>query len=731
MLSALSPIKHLQDLDEQERKLSIDRALTLQKAYNSGDVNTIYKAEQYYSSLQKRTDPNYARAQSSNNPVKALMLDPQEVATSMGYYGKRGMLSDDGLRKMARTPVISAILRTRGNQVADHLKPQPDKYSKGFLIKKRGVSKDEELTDNDKRVIESLTEFMMNCGERDSKWKWDKLDIFGRKVIADSLTLDKANFEIVPYRYRSMEPYCFVAVDAATMMIADSYDNETHINDSAKVNGEYPSYVQVYQNNIIREFYPWEMCFGIRNPSTDINANGYGRSELEDLITNVTGMLNADQYNSAFFRQGSSPKGMLMIKKPGAALNGDRIAEFRKSWNAQMSGVANCIHGDTLIWTKEFGGLEIENVLRGKEEQFITIWTGLNWEKGRAFKTIDEKFVNITRLNNGAEIKTSPDHKFAIVNDKDEFEWKVQSDLKIGDRVLVSKESINQNRKQSSKLHNDRILNKFSKNTIEKYLELEREIVVELTQTEEKIQMFDVEVFNEVHAFIGNEILIHNSHKVPILDAEGFEWIDMQQSNRDMEFFKYIEYLVKVGCAVFNISPEEIGFPLEGQGGGGLGGSDSGKEEKEYSKDKGLKPLLTSLQGWINDFIIGPKTNFKYEFVFQGINTESAKEEEDKLTKAATVYMTVDEVRKEKGLRPLPNGMGKFPLNPIIAQKMMMDSQTQQGQQQQDQEDQGKQDQQDKDQFDNTNPFLDKGQKEDSPFVKAFNSYVEKELIVS
>lgn len=561
MLPSINHIKHLQDLDEQERKLAIDRALTLNKAYNSGDVNVIYKAEQYYNTLQNRSNPNYASAnQGTNNPVKALILDPQEGTTSMGYYDKSSALSDQGLRQMARTPVISAIIRTRCNQIADFLKPQPDKYSKGFLIRKKGASKDDKLTDNDKRVVEMLTEFMMRCGEKETTHKWDKFDIFGRKLIADSLILDKACFEIVPYR--SLEPYCFVAVDAATMMIADSYDNETHIQGSTKVRGEYPSYVQLWQNRVIREFYPWEMCFGIRNPSTNIRLNGYGRSELEDLITNVTGMLNADQYNSGFFRQGSAPKGMLMVKKAGAGLNGDRLAEFRKSWNASLSGVGN-------------------------------------------------------------------------------------------------------------------------------------------------------------------------AHKTAILDAEGFEWIDLQKNNRDMEFFKYIEYLVKVGCAVFNISPEEIGFPLEGQGGGGLGGSDSGKEEKEYSKDKGLKPLLTSLQGWINDFIIGPKTNNTYEFVFTGIQTESAKAEEERLLKAVDKYLTPDEIRKEKGLKPLPDGLGAMPLSPIIAQMKMMAQQQQQGQYDQQQEEQGQLDQQDQDQFDNTNPFLDKGEKDNSPFVKAFNDYVEKELIVS
>lgn len=556
MLPSSNPIKRLQDIDEQERKLIIERSLTLQKAYNSGDANTIYKAEQYYSSLQKRVDPNYA-SKGSNNPIKSLIMDPAEVSTSMGYYGKASTLSYEALRQMARTPVISAIIRTRKNQVADFLKPQPDRYSKGFIIRKKGIEKDDELTDNDKRVIDQLTEFIIGCGDSENKWKWDKFETFGRKIIEDSLTIDQACFEIVPYR--SLEPYCFIAVDGSTIRIADSYDNETGTEGSKKINGEFPSYVQVWQNQIIREFYPWELCFGVRNPTTNIRANGYGRSELEDLITNVTGMLNADMYNNNFFRQGSSPKGMLMIKKPGAALNGDRLAEFRKNWNATMSGV-------------------------------------------------------------------------------------------------------------------------------------------------------------------------QNAHKVPMLDAEGFEWIDMQKNNRDMEFFKYIEYLVKVGCAVFNISPEEIGFKLEGSGGGGLG-QDSGKEEKLYSLDKGLKPLLTALQNWINDYIIGPKTKNTYEFVFVGFQAETAKDEEDKFNKAVTTYMTPDEVRKEKGMKPLPNGMGKLPLNPILMQMKQMNMQQEQDQQAQAQQEQDQQGQYEDEQYNNSNPFLDKGEKS-SPFVKAFDDFVNKEIVV-
>ena len=56
---------------------------------------------------------------------------------------------------------------------------------------------------------------------------------------------------------------------------------------------------------------------------------------------------------------------------------------------------------------------------------------------------------------------------------------------------------------------------------------------------------------------------------------------------------------------------------------------------------------MTSLQGWINDFIIGPKTNNTYEFVFTGIQTESAKAEEERLLKAVDKYLTPDEIKDD------------------------------------------------------------------------------------
>ena len=536
-------IKRLADVDERGRKLVIERSLALEKALRSGDVDTIYKAQSYFNQYITRQTPQ------RQDGMKSMVMDPFEAANSMGYFTKPASLSFEILRTMSRAPIIRAIINTRKDQVAEYCKPQVDKYSPGFIFKKKGIKDQDELSDGDRRVQDKLTEFILNCGDEANKWDLDDFEAFVRKIVEDSLVLDQASFEVVPTR--SFEPTRIVAVDGATFRLADTYMNDgDNAEGKKKVNGYLPAYVQLYQGQIVANFYPWELCFGIRNPSTNIYHNGYGRSELEDLVQTTTAMLNSDSYNAKFFRHGSAPKGALLVKKGN--INKDRISELRRDWNSMMSGV-------------------------------------------------------------------------------------------------------------------------------------------------------------------------DNMHKTPVLDAESVEWLDMQKNNRDMEFSKYQEYLIRLGCANYKISPEEIGFPLGGTENKGIGSRTGGKEEKKYSKSKGLKPLLVTVQGWLNKYVVGPKTNFLWEFQFAGIDDETAVEEEERLTKAATIYMTVDEVRVGKGMKPLPNGEGKIILNPIISQmrqqKQQMDMQNQQNQQEQDQQQQ-----------ENTNPFLD--QQQDDPFAKGFNEWFEKEYVI-
>lgn len=331
----------LDALNLAEEKLNAKRMRILEKAFRSDSPNDIVKASKVLNAIEEK--------QVHQQEPKAYFIDPLQFNSNLGYKDKMFSLTYETLRRMSKTPIINSIIKTRKNQVADFAEPQENKYSTGFVIRKKLKNGEEgEMTDAEKRTAYEITEFLMRGGKSNS-WEVDDFDTFIRKIVDDSLVYDQMTFEII--RNRRGEVDRFIATDASTFRISDTYFNEDYDNPYfskrgsmnfddikyvKKEHGYYPAYVQVYQNNKVEEFYPWELCFGVRNPSTNIYANGYGCSELEDLINVVTSMLWGDEYNRRFFSQGSAPKGLLRIKGTN---NEAALQQFRQQWQSMINGV--------------------------------------------------------------------------------------------------------------------------------------------------------------------------------------------------------------------------------------------------------------------------------------------------------------------------------------------------------------------------------------------------------
>lgn len=333
-------IKQLQSVTRAEEILSARKFRLLEKAVKSDSPEDMVMASKVISAVQNKVE----------KPTKAFFIDPLQFNANLGYKDKPYALTYETLRRMSKTPVINAIIKTRKNQVADFAEPQEDKYSAGFVVRrkpKQGVQV--EMTAQDKKIAWAITEFLMRGGNV-GQWDADDFDTFIRKITEDSLVYDQMTFEIIRSRRGSVES--FVATDGSTFRIADSYyaqdyDNPYFDKNGAavwndrkdfgkKINGYYPTFVQVYQNQKVSDFYPWELCFGVRNPSTNIHANGYGCSELEEMINIVTSLLYGDEYNRRFFSQGSAPKGLLRIK---GVNNEAALQQFKQQWQSMISGV--------------------------------------------------------------------------------------------------------------------------------------------------------------------------------------------------------------------------------------------------------------------------------------------------------------------------------------------------------------------------------------------------------
>lgn len=160
-----------------------------------------------------------------------------------------------------------------------------------------------------------------------------------------------------------------------------------------------------------------------------------------------------------------------------------------------------------------------------------------------------------------------------------------------------------------------------------------------------------------------------NSWKTPVLQSEGLEWIDLNKTNREMEFGQWIEYLIKITTGVFLIDPAELNFDLAG----GVQQTPLFESSSEWklkaSRDRGLKPLLKFFSKLINKHIID-KIDDHFTLEFAGLDELSEQDKHNMLTEQLAAYMTLNEVRRQLDLPDLPNG--DIPMNPVYLQALQI-----------------------------------------------------------
>jgi hypothetical protein len=274
-------------------------------------------------------------ATTAGNPAEpdkgpaALLTDPFALIESLGYRERYSSMSYDTLEQLAQRVVIyPGILQTRLNQVAMFAKPQQDMARPGFRIvvreKKKAPTKAEE------KLAAGLEIWLENTGSTKSLTR-DNFEMYLRKTVRDAMIYDQTGTECVPNR--KGVPADFYAIDGASIRLADTAWTDEQDDPDNQIR-----YVQVHDESVIAEFTPAQLMFGVRNPRTNLRVNGYGYSELEMGIQTVTSLLNSVSYNSKFFSQGSTAKGMLNLPD----VPDSKLRIFSRQWHMMLSGVSNC-----------------------------------------------------------------------------------------------------------------------------------------------------------------------------------------------------------------------------------------------------------------------------------------------------------------------------------------------------------------------------------------------------
>lgn len=352
LIASLSSLS-IEEIDRLQKAAPMAFQSKLQAALNSNDAGEIMKANLYLGEINRQP-----------TKIQSVFFDPNDISgNGRGFKDSKGVLSFSVLRRMGDIHIVKSIVSTRVEQIMNFMDFSEDEQKEGFTIRKKKSlfsTGDEKLTNEDKKKIAKIVDFLEKGGWTD---KWDNVDSlqeFVSKIMSDSLTLDQLAFEMV--RNRMWELQKFRAVDASLIRFLDSVDPRQREGfEQYRFKGHLPRYCMVWDEMILHNpitkepilYYPWELGFGIRNKTSDVRRNGYGVSELETLVNIITWILWGFSYNANFFSQGSQPKGFINIKNPN--ISNSTLQEFRQAWTQTMAGVYNShrtpvINGIDLEW---------------------------------------------------------------------------------------------------------------------------------------------------------------------------------------------------------------------------------------------------------------------------------------------------------------------------------------------------------------------------------------------
>jgi hypothetical protein len=348
---------------------------------------------------------------------KSAFFDPLSLQYALGYKDRKYSLTYDTLKRISnQLSVVGAIINTRIAQIASFSQPYRTTKSLGFIV--RHKDPEHPTTASEKRFIKQLEDFIACCGEPGrqnphTRVRRPNFEGFLKMIVRDSLTYDQTSFEIVPRR--NGIPFEFRAVDGATIRLAapeqssgqeKSYFQRNPIQENAhmqpRFSGLYAGqrygqlsspddliqYVQLINGQIENVYTDSELAFGVRNPRTDIYIQGYGFGEMEQLITILTSMLYAEEYNRRFFTQGAHPKGMLNFK--GDNWTPDQLEAFKRQWVGQVAGTENA--WKTPITQSE--GVEWIDMQMSNQDMQFNVWLEYLIKVSSAVFLIDPAEIN-------------------------------------------------------------------------------------------------------------------------------------------------------------------------------------------------------------------------------------------------------------------------------------------------------------------------------------------------
>jgi phage portal protein BeeE len=149
--------------------------------------------------------------------------------------------------------------------------------------------------------------------------------------------------------------------------------------------------------------------------------------------------------------------------------------------------------------------------------------------------------------------------------------------------------------------------------------------------------------------------------------TKGAKFVPFRQSNRDMQFLEWNIYLVRKVCAVFGLSPQDLGVTFDIN-------RAQGQVEQDKTDSRGVRPIMSLIQSYLTREIVwdetfgGPANNLAFRFTRLNIRESKQQADINKIALAGMAWKAVNEARADEGRPPIGDPDDEAnPYNKILA----------------------------------------------------------------
>jgi HK97 family phage portal protein len=282
----------------------------MEELKKSEDSNALVIPDDLTRFFEKQLKPDQSRALVFDNDKQ------RNIGVLKKGLMKPGQISFETLRRAANAVPIARIC-------VNVLKEKITKTK--WIIKTK-----DPMAKADESQVKELTELLTNPNEQDS------MRSFLDKILEDLLVLDTVAIEKT--RYPDDKLAQLYQVDASTIRpVFDEFGNQDiHV---PLPNGETPpvSYLQIFNNSmyggpesgdIVAAWPKKDFIYFHMHPQGSVDNFGYGLSPIEGVLSLVSNLLSADNFNGTYFDTGAFPPIILQLAQSLSQRDLERYREY-------------------------------------------------------------------------------------------------------------------------------------------------------------------------------------------------------------------------------------------------------------------------------------------------------------------------------------------------------------------------------------------------------------------